>query len=48
MAVEFISRDMMTFEGNNRAEFCTFDIKDIFFKAIMKIKDMEKEEDAED
>ena len=43
MVVEFLSRDMITFEKNTGAKFCTFDLKDIFFKAIIEIKDMEKE-----
>ena len=45
MVVEFLSRDIMTFEKNNGARFCTYDLKDIFFKAIMEIKKMEKEGD---
>ena len=43
MAVDFIARDIMTFEKNSGARFCTFDLKDIFFKAILEIKKMEKE-----
>ena len=45
MVVDFLSRDMITFEKNAGARFCTFDLKDIFFKAIMEIKKMEKEPD---
>ena len=47
MLVDFLSRDMVTFEKNSGAKFCTFDLKDIFFKAIMEIKKMEKEPDGE-
>lgn len=43
MVVEFLSRDVITFEKNTGSRFCTFDLKDILFKAIMEIKDMEKE-----
>ena len=48
MAVDFIARDLLTFEKNSGAKFCTFDLKDIFFKAIMEIKKMEKEPDDEE
>ena len=43
MVVEFISKDMVNFEKNTKSHFSTFDLKDIFFKAIMEIKKMEKE-----
>ena len=46
MVVDFLSRDMIAFENNSKARFCTFDLKDIFFKAIMEIKSMEKEPDG--
>lgn len=48
MVVDFLSRDMVTFEKNSNAKMCTFDLKDIFFKAIMEIKRMEKEPDGEE
>lgn len=47
MVIEFLSRDIITFEKNNRAQFCTYDIKDIFFKAIMEVKELEKEGNGE-
>lgn len=43
MLIEFLSRDMINFENNANASMCTFDLKDILFKAIMEIKKMEKE-----
>ena len=47
MVVDFLARDIMTFEKNNNAKFCTYDLKDMFFKAIMEIKKMEKEDNVE-
>ena len=43
MVVEFLAKDITTFEKNHGAKFCTFDLKDIFFKAIYKVKEWEKE-----
>lgn len=43
MVTEFLSKDMALFEKNNGAKFCTFDLKDIFFKAIYIVKEWEKE-----
>lgn len=48
MVTEFIASDMMQFENNTHSRMCTFDIKDILYKAILKIKEMEKGYDAED
>ena len=48
MVVDFLSRDMINFEKNAGARFCTFDLKDIFFKAIKEIKKMEKEPNGEE
>ena len=48
MAVDFIARDIITFEKNSGTRFCTFDLKDIFFKAILEIKKMEKEGDEDE
>ena len=48
MVVDFLSRDMIAFEKNHKTRFCTFDLKDIFFKAIMEIKRMEKDPDGDE
>lgn len=44
MVVDFLARDVVTFEKNSGAKFCTYDLKDILFQSIHEIKDMEKEE----
>lgn len=48
MAVDFIAMDIVAFEKNSNVKFCTFDMKDIFFKAILEIKKMEREPDGEE
>lgn len=51
MVVDFLSRDVVNFENNTGGRMCTFDLKDILFKAIMNIKQMEKDgqqEESED
>lgn len=42
MVIDFLSRDMLNFETNLGGQCCTYDLKDIFFKAILKIKELEK------
>jgi hypothetical protein len=48
MVTEFIASDMMQFENNTHSRMCTFDIKDILYKAILKIKEMEKGFESEE
>ena len=43
MMIDMLSRDVINFEKNSGTRFCTFDLKDVFFKAILEIKKMEKE-----
>lgn len=43
MVVEFLAKDITNFENNSGAKMCTYDLKDIFFKAIYKVKEWEKE-----
>ncbi len=42
MVVDFLSQDMYNFENNTGAKMCSFDMKDVLFKAIFEVKDMEK------
>ena len=48
MVVDFLAGDIVTFEKNQGARFCTFDLKDILFKAIYIIKEHEKEGNGEE
>lgn len=48
MIVDFLARDVMLFEQNSGSQMCTYDLKDILFKAIMEIKDMEKDTSGEE
>ena len=48
MIVEFLSRDVLTFEKNNNASLCTYDLKDIFSRAIKEVKKLEKEDYGEE
>ena len=48
MMIDMLSRDVINFEKNSGTKFCTFDLKDIFFKAIMEIKKLEKEPNGEE
>ena len=48
MMIDMLSRDVIAFEKNSKTRFCTFDLKDVFFKAILEIKRMEKEPNAEE
>lgn len=48
MVLDFLSRDIIQFEKNTGAHVSTFDLKMVFFGAIMKIKEMEKEGDDEE
>ena len=43
MVVDFLSRDISAFENNTKSKCCTYDVKRILFKAILKVKDMENE-----
>ena len=43
MVVDFIARDIMTFEKNTNSKMCTYDMKEILIKAVMRIKDLEKD-----
>ena len=45
MVLEFMAMDIMNFEKTSKAIFCTYDLKEILFETIMKIKEMEKEID---
>ena len=48
MVVDFLARDVVAFEKNSNARFCTFDLKEILFKAILEIKEMEKTPNGEE
>lgn len=41
MVVDFLANDFMNFENNTKGELSTYDLKDIFFKAIHLVKEME-------
>ena len=43
MVVDFLSRDINSFESSSDAKCCTFDLKDVFFKAIYVVKELENE-----
>ena len=45
MMVDFLARDVLQFEKNTGATLCTYDMKDVLFRAINEIKNMEKEDD---
>jgi len=48
MVMEFLAMDIMQFERNNKGtSFCSYDLKDILFETILKIKEMEKEQSSE-
>jgi len=46
MVVDILSQDMLQFENNTNSSCCSFDLKDVLFKAIMKVKEFEKELDG--
>lgn len=43
MVIDFLARDIMQFEKNSNSKMCTYDLKDVFFKAIKEVKEMEKD-----
>lgn len=52
MVVDFLAMDVMQNEKNQGTKYATFDLKDVFFRAIKVVKEMENElateEDSED
>lgn len=43
MVYDIVAEDAYMFEEKNKAELSTYDLKDILFKAIYKVKDLEKD-----
>lgn len=43
MLIDFLASDIVNFENNTKARLCTYDMKEILFAAINKIKEMERE-----
>lgn len=42
MVLEFLASDIMTHEKNNKTSFCTYDLKEVLFETILKVKELEK------
>jgi hypothetical protein len=48
MVVEFLAKDISNFENNSGAKVCTYDLKDVLFKAIYEVKKWEQEGENSD